>query len=134
MTYFYLENDACIHLPLQDLRISVNSLAAFLDAVHALGTKAGGHSSALTEKVHQLKRKFKVSPKIVLRKWASAVIPGRGRAKEEFLRDTLGVKDMDLFEQNWTRKDCVRILEAVCECAPEHACIPQDLRLRSCVV
>jgi hypothetical protein len=106
--------------------------ADFLDFVHVL---AHNPRPALAEhplraRVFTLMQQTGASSKFVLRKLASAVLPGRGKAKQQFMADRLLLGHVPSTEQQWTKDDCVDILEAVCAHAPEYARIPSDLRTR----
>ena len=106
--------------------------ATFLDFVRILAhnPKPTAGASPLRVRVWGLMHATGASSKFVLRKLTSAVLPGRGKAKQAFIRDTLLLPTVPTTEQQWTKEDCVRILEAVCEHAPQYARIPSDLRTR----
>ena len=106
--------------------------ATFLDFVRILAhnPKPTAGASPLRVRVWGLMHATGASSKFVLRKLTSAVLPGRGKAKQAFIRDTLLLPTVPTTEQQWTKEDCVRILEAVCERAPQYARIPTDLRTR----
>ena len=114
--------------------------ADFLDVVIAIaahrrdgapGKLVAAALMPLQRRVASLMLALRPSSKFVLRKLASAVLPGRGRAKRAFLAGTLHLPQLPYTEKEWTKADCVCILTRLLERAPELACIPLDLRERA---
>jgi hypothetical protein len=82
-------------------------------------------------RMHRLMRYFGTSRKLVLRKLVAAILPRGCARKRAFVREVLHVTVASSTEQLWTVAECVSMLHAVCVRAPQHACIPTELRTRT---
>ncbi len=78
----------------------------------------------------KLSCRMRTSVKFILRKLTAVVLPGRGKVKQSYIKETLKLTRVSCQEKDWTKRDCLMLLRAVFQQNPELARIPVDLRAR----